>query len=56
MNKNYEQKNPCENCCIPFLASYEDCTFCANFEEACIYNGTTIEEVTTGFKPVKTSK
>lgn len=56
MTKQYNNNsNPCKGCVIPFLASFEDCTFCANFVEACEYNGTTVEETLTGFKPT-TSK
>ena len=56
MTKQNIQTNPCSNCCIPFLASIEDCSFCSNFADACQYNDTTVEECLTGFKPAKTSK
>ncbi len=56
MKNLYEKNHPCHGCSIPFLASVEDCSFCCHFPDACEYNGTTVEESLTGFKPEKTSK
>lgn len=41
--KKYDNKihfNPCQDCSLMFMhESFEDCTFCSNFVEACNYHG-----------------
>ena len=50
-NINIDKKNPCRSCSLHFLCeSYEDCTFCAIFEEACIYNGYKVDDFIPNLK------
>lgn len=51
--QNEKTMNPCSKCSIAFMAIFEDCTFCSNFEKACAYHGTNVEEQVFG---IKTSK